>query len=54
MSLSLGALGLGAFPDAKPSGVAYPTCEWHYDACASPCFQTCRDPRAAGCRDVPR
>uniref|UniRef100_A0A8C6FPV5 Otogelin n=1 Tax=Moschus moschiferus TaxID=68415 RepID=A0A8C6FPV5_MOSMO len=40
--------------DAKPSGPAYPTCEWHYDACASPCFQTCRDPRAAGCRDVPR
>ncbi|XP_061002581.1 otogelin isoform X8 [Dama dama] len=40
--------------DAKPSGAAYPTCEWHYDACASPCFQTCRDPRAAGCRDVPR
>lgn len=24
MSLSLGALGLGAFPDAKPSGAAYP------------------------------
>uniref|UniRef100_A0A4W2E995 Otogelin n=1 Tax=Bos indicus x Bos taurus TaxID=30522 RepID=A0A4W2E995_BOBOX len=40
--------------DAKPSGAAYPTCEWHYDACASPCFQTCRDPWAAGCRDVPR
>ncbi|XP_023442452.2 otogelin [Dasypus novemcinctus] len=40
--------------DAKPSGAAYPTCEWHYDACASPCFQTCRDPWAASCRDVPR
>ncbi|XP_052508940.1 otogelin [Budorcas taxicolor] len=40
--------------DAKPSGAAYSTCEWHYDACASPCFQTCRDPRAAGCQDVPR
>ncbi|XP_040844365.1 otogelin [Ochotona curzoniae] len=40
--------------DAKPSGAAYPTCEWHYDACASPCFQTCRDPRAASCQDVPR
>ncbi|XP_040114192.1 otogelin [Oryx dammah] len=40
--------------DAKPSGAAYSTCEWHYDACASPCFQTCRDPQAAGCQDVPR
>uniref|UniRef100_A0A2R8ZXD8 Otogelin n=1 Tax=Pan paniscus TaxID=9597 RepID=A0A2R8ZXD8_PANPA len=40
--------------DAKPSGAAYPICEWRYDACASPCFQTCRDPRAASCRDVPR
>ncbi|ELW70757.1 Otogelin [Tupaia chinensis] len=40
--------------DAKPSGAAYPTCEWRYDACASPCFQTCRDPQAANCRDVPR
>ncbi|XP_021496031.1 otogelin [Meriones unguiculatus] len=40
--------------DAKPSGAAYPICEWHYDACASPCFQTCRDPQAASCRDVPR
>nr|XP_044609024.1 LOW QUALITY PROTEIN: otogelin [Equus asinus] len=37
-----------------PSGVAYPACEWRYDACASPCFQTCRDPWAASCRDVPR
>ncbi|XP_012580647.1 PREDICTED: otogelin [Condylura cristata] len=40
--------------DAKSSGAAYPTCEWHYDACASPCFQTCRDPQAASCQDVPR
>uniref|UniRef100_A0A8D0MXU6 Otogelin n=1 Tax=Sus scrofa TaxID=9823 RepID=A0A8D0MXU6_PIG len=40
--------------DAKPSGAAYPPCEWHYDACASPCFRTCRDPWAASCRDVPR
>ncbi|XP_012412723.1 otogelin [Trichechus manatus latirostris] len=40
--------------DAKPSGAAYPVCEWHYDACASPCFQTCRDPQAASCQDVPR
>ncbi|XP_070282762.1 otogelin [Myotis yumanensis] len=40
--------------DAKPSGAAYPICEWRYDACASPCFQTCRDPRAASCQDVPR
>ncbi|XP_036060023.1 LOW QUALITY PROTEIN: otogelin [Onychomys torridus] len=40
--------------DAKPLGAAYPICEWHYDACASPCFQTCRDPWAASCQDVPR
>ncbi|XP_077722228.1 otogelin [Canis aureus] len=40
--------------DAKPSGAAYPICEWRYDACTSPCFQTCRDPQAASCRDVPR
>ncbi|XP_053415854.1 otogelin [Nycticebus coucang] len=40
--------------DANPSGAAYPMCEWHYDACASPCFQTCRDPWAASCQDVPR
>ncbi|XP_047680134.1 otogelin isoform X6 [Prionailurus viverrinus] len=40
--------------DAKPSGAAYPICEWHYDACASPCFRTCRDPQAASCQDVPR
>uniref|UniRef100_A0A2K6G9N5 Otogelin n=1 Tax=Propithecus coquereli TaxID=379532 RepID=A0A2K6G9N5_PROCO len=40
--------------DAKPSGAAYPICEWRYDPCASPCFQTCRDPRAASCWDVPR
>ncbi|XP_037696228.1 otogelin isoform X3 [Choloepus didactylus] len=40
--------------DAKPLGATYPTCEWRYDACASPCFQTCRDPWAASCRDVPR
>ncbi|KAF5918888.1 hypothetical protein HPG69_005929, partial [Diceros bicornis minor] len=40
--------------DARPSGAAYPTCEWRYDACASPCFQTCQDPRAASCQDMPR
>ncbi|XP_042638720.1 otogelin [Orycteropus afer afer] len=40
--------------DAKSSGAAYPICEWRYDACASPCFQTCRDPQAASCQDVPR
>lgn len=54
VSLSLGALGRVTCPDAKPLGAAYPICEWRYDACASPCFQTCRDPQAASCRDVPR
>ncbi|XP_075403820.1 otogelin [Tenrec ecaudatus] len=38
----------------KPLGAAYPICEWRYDACASPCFQTCRDPQAASCQEVPR
>ncbi|KAF7462432.1 hypothetical protein GHT09_012530 [Marmota monax] len=42
------------FLDAKSLGAAYPICEWRYDACASPCFQTCRDPQAASCQDVPR
>lgn len=46
--------GWVTFPDAKPSGAGYPICEWRYDACTSPCFQTCRDPQAASCRDVPR
>ncbi|KAF3829945.1 hypothetical protein GH733_001370 [Mirounga leonina] len=54
VALSLGALGRVTFPDAQPSGAAYPLCEWHYDACAGPCFRTCRDPRATSCRDVPR
>ncbi|XP_013003485.2 otogelin [Cavia porcellus] len=40
--------------DAKSLGATYPICEWRYDACASPCFQTCRDPGAARCQDVPR
>lgn len=42
------------FLDAKSLGATYPICEWRYDACASPCFQTCRDPGAARCQDVPR
>lgn len=47
-------LGVHCISDAKPTGAAYPACEWRYDACASPCFQTCRDPQAASCQDVPR
>lgn len=54
LELSLRTLGWVPFPDAKSSGAAYPICEWRYDACASPCFQTCRDPQAASCQDVPR
>ncbi|XP_051478017.1 otogelin [Apus apus] len=29
-------------------------CEWHYDACASPCFKTCRDPSGKVCQAVPK
>ncbi|XP_048804372.1 otogelin isoform X4 [Lagopus muta] len=29
-------------------------CEWHYDACASPCFKTCRDPLGKNCQTVPK
>ncbi|KFO84764.1 Otogelin, partial [Buceros rhinoceros silvestris] len=30
------------------------TCEWHYDACTSPCFKTCRDPLGKNCQEVPK
>ncbi|KFU87934.1 Otogelin, partial [Chaetura pelagica] len=30
------------------------SCEWHYDACASPCFKTCRDPLGKVCQAVPK
>ncbi|XP_044537742.1 otogelin [Gracilinanus agilis] len=40
--------------DTRSPGTAYPSCEWHYDACASPCFRTCRDPQGARCWEVPR
>uniref|UniRef100_A0A8C2TGK3 Otogelin n=1 Tax=Coturnix japonica TaxID=93934 RepID=A0A8C2TGK3_COTJA len=29
-------------------------CEWRYDACASPCFKTCRDPLGKNCQTVPK
>ncbi|XP_065611814.1 otogelin [Cyrtonyx montezumae] len=29
-------------------------CEWHYDACASPCFKTCRDPLGKNCQTLPK
>ncbi|NWR71902.1 OTOG protein, partial [Centropus unirufus] len=29
-------------------------CEWHYDACTSPCFKTCRDPLGKNCQPVPK
>ncbi|KAM6274442.1 otogelin [Porphyrio hochstetteri] len=29
-------------------------CEWHYDACTSPCFKTCRDPLGKTCQAVPK
>ncbi|NXN97592.1 OTOG protein, partial [Rhinopomastus cyanomelas] len=29
-------------------------CEWRYDACASPCFKTCRDPLGKNCQGIPK
>ncbi|NWU95954.1 OTOG protein, partial [Upupa epops] len=29
-------------------------CEWHYDACASPCFKSCRDPLGQNCQGIPK
>ncbi|XP_074131877.1 otogelin [Sminthopsis crassicaudata] len=40
--------------DTRSLGTSYSTCEWRYDACASPCFQTCRDPQGVSCWEVPR
>uniref|UniRef100_A0A663M5E9 Otogelin n=1 Tax=Athene cunicularia TaxID=194338 RepID=A0A663M5E9_ATHCN len=38
--------------EAVPFGMLYPS--WHYDACTSPCFKTCRDPLGKTCQAVPK
>uniref|UniRef100_A0A8B9SYI3 Otogelin n=1 Tax=Anas platyrhynchos TaxID=8839 RepID=A0A8B9SYI3_ANAPL len=40
--------------DAKYKLISRSACEWHYDACASPCFKTCRDPLGQNCQAVPK
>lgn len=45
---------LGCFSDAKYKLISRSACEWHYDACASPCFKTCRDPLGQNCQAVPK
>ncbi|NXU49685.1 OTOG protein, partial [Turnix velox] len=40
--------------DVKFKILSRSTCEWHYDACTSPCFKTCRDPVGKNCQAVPK
>ncbi|NXN13216.1 OTOG protein, partial [Indicator maculatus] len=40
--------------DVKFKFLSRSTCEWHYDACTSPCFKTCRDPLGKNCQGVPK
>ncbi|NWU10582.1 OTOG protein, partial [Cephalopterus ornatus] len=42
------------FSDIKFKFLSRSTCEWHYDACTSPCFKTCRDPLGKNCQTVPK
>ncbi|NXE75632.1 OTOG protein, partial [Cochlearius cochlearius] len=45
---------LSCFSDVKFKFLSRSTCEWHYDACTSPCFKTCRDPLGKKCQAVPK
>ncbi|NXE20709.1 OTOG protein, partial [Ardeotis kori] len=45
---------LRCFSDVKFKFLSRSTCEWHYDACASPCFKTCRDPLGKNCQAIPK
>ncbi|OPJ73837.1 otogelin [Patagioenas fasciata monilis] len=40
--------------DVKFRFLSRSACEWHYDACTSPCFKTCRDPLGKTCQAVPK
>ncbi|NWY61448.1 OTOG protein, partial [Chionis minor] len=40
--------------DVKYKFASHSACEWHYDACTSPCFKTCRDPLGKNCQAVPK
>ncbi|NXP52667.1 OTOG protein, partial [Heliornis fulica] len=45
-------IDLDCFSDVK--FLSRSACEWHYDACTSPCFKTCRDPLGKTCQAVPK
>ncbi|NWW99884.1 OTOG protein, partial [Caloenas nicobarica] len=45
---------LDCFSDVKFKFLSRSACEWHYDACTSPCFKTCRDPLGKTCQAVPK
>ncbi|KAK1212905.1 OTOG protein, partial [Pygoscelis papua] len=45
---------LHCFSDVKYKFLSRSACEWHYDACTSPCFKTCRDPLGKNCQAVPK
>ncbi|NXJ40889.1 OTOG protein, partial [Ciconia maguari] len=45
---------LHCFSDVKFKFLSRSACEWHYDACTSPCFKTCRDPLGKNCQAVPK
>ncbi|NXH72070.1 OTOG protein, partial [Hydrobates tethys] len=45
---------LCCFSDVKFKFLSRFACEWHYDACTSPCFKTCRDPLGKNCQAVPK
>ncbi|XP_009890319.1 PREDICTED: otogelin [Charadrius vociferus] len=40
--------------DVKFKFLSRSACEWHYDACTTPCFKTCRDPLGKNCQAVPK
>ncbi|KAM4618094.1 otogelin [Discoglossus pictus] len=42
------------FLESKLKISSHTTCEWRYDACASACFRTCRDPLGEYCKEVPK
>ncbi|NWR54443.1 OTOG protein, partial [Bucorvus abyssinicus] len=45
---------LHCFSDVQFKFLSRSACEWHYDACTSPCFKTCRDPLGKNCQEVPK
>ncbi|NXD76185.1 OTOG protein, partial [Halcyon senegalensis] len=45
---------LCCFSDVKFKFMSRSACEWHYDACTSPCFKSCRDPLGKNCQGVPK